>query len=370
MRLVAVSDVSVGFGSPQLPALVRSIRDTYVIAESVVIEPDEPDRKAAAAQFADFRLIRVHSVAHPHSATGRIEYITEASRIVQTLRPDVLILATTFTLPVLFHLRYRPHFVIYYQLEPVEPYGRFDMRMNRRIAELVDLVVYPEENRAAHDIRLFGDRRKPFEIVYNCAPYEGPAPRAPDARDPRLVYFGTVEEGRTFAEYFTDPRMRDVPLDVFGPITGPAAAETRWKMSQMDGQVRYLGNVDARTLAERRVSYAFSLVAWNPIDPAHWAAAPNKFFESIAAGVPPIAAPHPQCQMLVDRYGLGIVMNDWALDSFLDAIRRGLILLKTKMYADMVEQCRVAVSRELNWDTQFRKLTPHIDAALRERVSA
>src|SRR5438093_8204074 len=273
-----------GFGSPQIPALVRSMRERYRIDDIVIIEPDEPDRKAAAAQFADLRLMRIHSAAHPHSPIGRVEYVTQASHVIDELRPDILIVATTFALPVLFRLRRRPSFVLYYQLEPVEPYGRMDMRMNRGIAGMVDLVIYPEENRAARDIQLFGDREKPFAVMYNCAPYEGPPPIAPGKRESRLVYYGTVEEGRTFAEYFLDERMRDIPLDIFGRVTGPNARATRDALSTLAGHVRYLGNLDARTLAERRIAYAYSIVAWNPIDPAHWAAAPNKFFESIAAG--------------------------------------------------------------------------------------
>ena len=240
--------------------------------------------------------------------------------------------------------------------------------MNGLIADMVDLVIYPEENRAARDIQLFGDRGKPFTILYNCAPYEGPPPLPPTKRESRLVYYGTIEQGRTFAEYFTDGRMRDVPLDIFGNVTGANADAVRERLSRLDGQVRYLGNLDARALAERRVSYAFSLVAWNPIDPAHWAAAPNKFFESIASGVPPITAPHPQCRMLVERYRLGVVMDGWDLDSYLQAIQRARMLYTTNVYREMVENCGIAAQRELNWNAQFDKLTPHLDAALTTMV--
>lgn len=353
-----------GYGNPQVSALVRSLRARYHIDEAIIVEPDEPDRKARPDQFSDLRIIRIHSVEHPHSSAGRVEYVAQAAGFVDRLRPDVLVLSTTYTLPVLFRLSKRPALVIYYQLEPVEPYGMFDVRMNQRIANAIDIVIYPEENRAAHDIRLFGDRGKPFVIMYNCAPYEGPPALAGADRNGRIVYHGTVEEGRTFAEFFTDDRMRDTPLDIFGKITGPAADQTRRKLIRLDGQVRYLGNLDARALAERRVAYSFSLVAWNPVDSTHWAACPNKFFESIAAGVPPITAPHPQCRMLVERYRCGLVMDSWDLSAFLSAIDRALMLYPTRAYVQMVENCRIAAERELNWDAQFTKLVPHVDSVL------
>jgi glycosyltransferase involved in cell wall biosynthesis len=353
-----------GYGNPQLSAIVRSLRARYQIDDAIIVEPDEPDRKARPDQFADLRIVRIHSLEHPHSTAGRVEYIAQASGFVDRLRPDVLVLSTTYTLPVIFRLSQRPTLVIYYQLEPVEPYGRFDLEMNGRIADAIDVVIYPEENRAALDIRLFGDRSKPFVVMYNCAPYEGPQALAAADRNGRIVYHGTVEEGRTFAEFFTDDRMGGTPLDIFGRITGPAADNTRRKLVRLDGHVRYLGNLDARALAEQRVAYSFSLVAWNPIDASHWAACPNKFFESIAAGVPPIAAPHPQCRMLIERYRCGLVMDSWDLSSFLGAIERALMLYPTKVYSEMVENCRVAAERELNWDAQFAKLIPHVDSIL------
>jgi glycosyltransferase involved in cell wall biosynthesis len=267
-------------------------------------------------------------------------------------------------------MRRRPKVVLYYQLEPVEPYGHLDVKMNHEIGPLVDVIMYPEENRAAFDIQQFGDRGKPFVILYNCSSLPSDPPIGADDRNGRLIYHGTIEEGRTYAEYFLDDRMRNVPLDLFGRIGGPQADSTQRKLVRAQGQIRYLGTVDARALAQRRRAYAYSIVAWNPIDRYHLAACPNKFFESIAASVPPIVAPHPQCKMLVERYECGIVMDGWDIDAFLRAISQARSFFGTALYARMVDNCAIAARRELNWERQFDKVVPHVDRALGPRPVA
>ena len=89
-------------------------------------------------------------------------------------------------------------------------------------------------------------------------------------------------------------------------------------------------------------------------------AAPNKFFESIADGVPPIAAPHPQCKMMIDRYKCGILMRDWSEGEFFSALDQALRLYQTDSWYEMVSNCGTAVRQELNWDHQFEKLKVHL----------
>jgi glycosyltransferase involved in cell wall biosynthesis len=154
--------------------------------------------------------------------------------------------------------------------------------------------------------------------------------------------------------------MQSVPVDMFGLIEGPEKQESKAEFSKLFSSVRYYGCIDAEALANLRRFCSFSIVMWNPSEENQLYAAPNKFFESIAAGVPPITAPHPQCKMLVDRYKCGIVMDGWDFNSFYAAIQQALKIYGTEQYNIMVENCRKAFVQELNWEKQFEKVKPFL----------
>ncbi|MBM3450330.1 MAG: glycosyltransferase [Armatimonadetes bacterium] len=366
-RVVGVSDVSVGYGSPQIPAFIASVA-THYGGEGIVLEPDQIERAPRDGLFPAVDIERLATSFHPYSAIGRLEYNVAASRRVDALAPDVLVVFGEYCLPVLAKLRRRPRVVILYALELIT--YPFDIEVSRAVCASVDLMVFPEENRARLHADRCGHNQVPRVIVYNCAPHElerravAPAPAA--QRNGRIVYHGTIEHGRTYAEYFLDAKTQALPLDTYGVFGGPRAAETRAAFRDMTRNSRFLGYVDAARLAEIRRDYLFSIVMWNPDQENQYYAAPNKFFESIVSGVPPIAAPHPQCRMLLERYDCGLAMSDWSFGSFLSSLRRGLALAGSERYAELVRNCGQAVRAELNWATQFAKVAtwlPSLDGA-------
>ena len=99
---------------------------------------------------------------------------------------------------------------------------------------------------------------------------------------------------------------------------------------------------------------------WNPKTESQLYAAPNKLFESIGAGVPPLAAPHPQCKKIIDRYGCGLLLDDWSLDALLDGLERASRIYSTGKWDEMVAGCEEAFTGELNWERQFEKLRVHL----------
>lgn len=359
---MAVSDVSLGFGSPQIAAFLRSLQHFYgPAAEVILFEPDEPQKPSRQSFFPTVDIRRVSTAFHPHTGIGRVEYLTQVAPVVNRLHPDVLVLFCTYTLPVLFHLHSRPPFVIFYALESAALYGKFDIQMNRSIGSLVDLIIYPEENRAARDIAISGYRAIPFVTIYNCSDsHQSRTPLSPRDRNGRVLYQGTIDFERTHGSYYLNPKLQDLPIDLFGPITGSDGSDLEARLGSLSGQVRYRGFIDAATLSAFRPNYLFSIVIWNPINENTLYACPNKFFESIADGVPPITAPHPQCDELVRRYGCGIVMADWTFESFLQAIEDGLRMRGSDLYEEMVSNCQRATMQELNWNAQFDRIKPFL----------
>lgn len=358
--VAGVSDVVFGYGSPQISSLLCAVARHYQAGQTVLLEPStttQPPANRLASVSCPLTIKTVGTRCDPHKRTaGRIEYAYRAARHINALRPEIVVIFCTYSLPALFKLRYRPALTIYHSLETITAYGAFDTRMNRYLSGLVDLIIFPEENRAVSDTRRCGFHGIPKVIMYNVSDDRGQA-RAPlpsRLRNGRILCAGTIDRERTFARWFHDAQMRGVPLDLCGKIGG-------WKdpmqfTKALPDSTNYLGFLDGPTCREMLRDYAYSVVVWNPVDENTLFAAPNKLFESISAGVPPICAPHPQCRLLLDRYQCGILMKDWTFLSFHQAIQRGLSLLGTSAYDRMVSNCSDAVEEELNWDAQWRKV--------------
>jgi len=355
-RVVCVSDVNIGYGSPQIPKLVEFLSQNYD-AEAIILEPDEPLKPRNQDFSTNYALRTIPLSSHPHTHRGRKEFIKKAVEVVQQLRPDVLVVCATYSLPVIFQINFRPKFVIYYYLESVVTYGRNDIKMNKKIDHLVDLIIFTEENRAVKFGEMCGFQNIPFCIVYNCVNDLNNDIVPTEKRNGRIIYQGTIRKD-TAIDYYFNKKTQSIPIDLYGNID---RSKYKKKLFSLQDNVKYNGYVDSEKLLQLRKFYIYSIVMWLPVSENNLYASPNKFFESIASGVPPITAPHPQCKMLVNRYSCGIVMKDWDFDSFFEAIKLGIQYYQDKKeYEKMVTNCLIAVKEELNWESQMTKLTPHL----------
>jgi len=363
--VAAVSDVALGFGSPQLPSIMLSLLEKYG-GDGVIFEPDVDGRRPRRSFGPHCHVQRLYTMVNPYDGPGRIEYILRAADEINRLRPDVLVLLCTFTLPVLFRLNYRPKKVIYWSNESIAFYGPDEFEMNSALADKIDLVLFPEENRARLDGAAAGLLDKPTVVVYNVADKLHPPkpPLPPSARRKRILYAGTVSRERTRAHYLLNSDVSAMPIDVYGPIDQGETRSLTQEFYSRDSAagVSYKGVLTGPDLAEIRREYAYSIVMWAPINDNQRYAAPNKFFEAIADGLPPIAAPHPQCETIIRRYNCGVLMRDWTFDAFKSALDRALSMFGTDAYAELVANCRRAYETELNWNHAFAAIERHLDA--------
>jgi hypothetical protein len=359
MRIGCVSDVCLGYGSPQIPLLIGSLAEHYG-ADAFVVEPDRPEVAACHERFPGLNIQRATNAFPPYTEAGRVDYILRAAEIIDRYAPDVLVVCCTYSLPVLFKIRRRPRFVIYQSLESIPGYGSFDTEMNRHIEGMVDLIIFPEENRAARDTVRCGFQGIPKVLLYNCPVAANGVPGWAPARNGRILSCGTIHRERTYAEYYTRPEMQSLPIDLYGPIEADSEDDRRKFLAALPGQIRYQGYVDGGQLTAIRKAYAYSIVIWNPSNENQLYAAPNKLFESIADGVPPIAAPHPQCKMLIERYGCGLLMPNWSFEAFQSTLAEALRIYNTDRWREMVSNCERAIHQELNWNCQFEKLKTHL----------
>lgn len=362
MKVACLSNISVGYGTPQIVHLTQSLARYAGDARPLLIENDQPERPARHGQYPEIDIRRVPSPHHPYSRLGAVRYLNTASEMLDAHRPDILLLPSTYSLPALWLMKHRPRFVIYYVLEMPDAFGftRDEHRLNRYSTDRIDLAIYPEPNRAKIHIDTFGLHHVPGLILFNAPPRDDLTPLPTTQRNGRLLYQGTIHEELTRGDFFLDEVVQGLPIDLYGIVD---SRDDKFRDGLMKGRrgVRYKGYLDSVALRACRRHYAFSIVYWNPINDNQKYACPNKFFESIADGVPPITAPHPQCRMLTEQYQLGLVMDDWSQESFTRALEQAVEMIGTPRYERMVRNCREAFDRELNWDTQFEKVARMLD---------
>lgn len=362
MHIVGVSDVTLGFGSSQILEFMKYLSGYYKSTKTTIIEPDQTDIFTTGKLFGSIDIHRIATYVHVYSRAGRMEYIIKASKTIDKLKPDVLVIFTTFCLPVLYNISHRPKYVIYYSLESISAYWDIDIEMNAHINSKVDLIIFPEENRAAKFFELCGVSGIPVCMVYNCTNSDDINHIIPiKERNGRIIHQGRLKED-TGLEFFLQEKIQSLPIDLYGIIESQdkdreAIME---RLTALVNNMRYKGSVVHSALSEIRKYYSYSIVFWNPTSENTLYACPNKFFESIADGIPPVSSPHPQCKLLIKRYKCGLLMGDWSFSSYYETLKEALDIYGTQRYDEMVENCKKAVIKELNWSKQMEKVRKYL----------
>lgn len=355
MKIVGISDTVLGYGSPQVQKFMAALA-THHGTRALVLEPQNPEREPKHELCPEIDIETIDVKCQPYAwPVGRQEYVRKLGKRIDELEPDILVIFCTFCIPALMHMKYRPKKIIYYCIESIVQYGAADVWLNIKYGHLFDAIVFPERNRAAKDSERCLLMDRPSVVMLNCVnSISQPEPvLPPDQRNGRILSQGSIGFKLTFADYFINTSAAHCPIDMYGPISGSEA----WKelIRNLDGNVRYKGVVDGKTLAEVRRNYAWGLVTWNPAIENNLYACANKFFEYIASGVPAITAPHPQHVQIIKRFGCGIIMPDWTFESFLWSLGEASRIAQSERYPEYVEACARAIKEELNFEHQFNR---------------
>jgi hypothetical protein len=364
LRTLVVSDVSLGYGTPQILRLANSVAGHYG-GEVLVVEPDQPERPRIAdlQTPSNVRIERLYTSHTPYWGEGLIEFILATNRLVESYSPDLFIGAAHIGMRVCATAALRQDAVkVFYCLEDTGvPW--LDDCIIPRASEMWDLVIFPEENRAMrYSAELQLKPSTHVAIMYNANEPRMVLPVG--QRNGRLFYGGLVHKESTLARYF--PETPDVPIDVFGNIVGyDTTLDYVKRLNPPDGP-RYGGYLKADdSFFKSLASYCYSIVGWVPLRYDYHYAAPNKFFDAVACGVPPICAPHPQCVDLIGKWNCGLLMEDWSLESFRRTSEAAIEAIGSDFHLELVENCRRAMRQELSWDCQFNKLVPLLDRLLK-----
>lgn len=356
-----VADTVLGYGSTQILIVTKGLAK-IIGGDHRIFQPFVPNRKFIDLSNEGYCIDTVTTVEHPWSWIGRMQYLRRVAKSINAYRPDVLVLPNYNMIPIIDLLDYQPSKIIHLVLEDMEQFGesywaQHIIRKIKQYVQKIDLWVFPEKNRAIHDCRVLGVPFNRVCLFYNVTTVARPYLPA-NERNGRIVYAGSVDFKRTVAHFLSSPSIASQAIDVFGNLSGSDEQKQDFLAATRlpQNQLRYFGEIPADTLANQLPHYTYSLVYWFPTNWALRNAAPNKFFQAVASGVPVISAPHPQCVSLIKRYGCGISLKDWEYGTFVSGLKTAVRKIGSNEYSDMVAGCKEAYLKELNFDCQLQKI--------------
>jgi len=368
-KIVGIADASLGYGSPELPALMHSLC-LHFDADGILIEPDELSRPPVAKHpELKFELTRIKSDYEDHTPLWHAQYLDGAYDLLAKHEPDIVVLWGGVILGGMHRLKKQPKLLIYHACELISSLSERVIDAHKVILDRVDLIITPEIERFIVDMNCVGVYPQNVTCIYNVADVDFPRPPAHkpySERNGRFIWYGTLHRRAAFANYFYDPMVREFEFDIYGRITDPEA-ELVEAAIRGASNIRYYGLAASQDLNRQRQNNIFSLVWWNPeLSAGHYYLSPNRFFTSLQAGLPIICGPHPQCEDLINRYGCGLVMPDWSLPAFKRTLGEAMEIYRSSDYKIFVDNCQIASADALNWEAQFErimtKLAPIIES--------
>lgn len=366
--ILVVSDEPLGMGSPQIMSFAVSVAE-HANTKATIVCTKATDKLAVAVSHPSIEVID-SGITFQERRT----FIAFVAKLLRSMKPDILVFFSNLALPALFDYHHRPRLTINYVLESY--YLSDDLissegTLVRTLQDRIDLFILPEQNRAAQFVKLGKIDAPRLRVLYNCKRYDQAPARLPASERNGLL----IHQGSIFAD--EEPWLylyrgeREFAIDIYGIFRGrtwsPTFGDKFDLMCKSSSSTRYLGKVGDKELDDIRPKYSYLLAYWHPNNPAQLYACPNKFFEAVASGVPPLASPNPQMRELIERYDCGILLQDWTYEAFLDAYDYAMDIRGTERYESLVANCLSAYEAELNWERQFRKLVPVLDEALGKR---
>ncbi len=358
---ICVSDISLGFGSPQIMYFVKSIKKHLNLDNIKIYEPDQNERPIEHRNTNSINIERIYTEFPIYLLEGLLAYLPSVLDRLNFHKPQVIILSSPKLMMVIPFLKYKPKYIVCLMLESLEfllenlsAWKKIILISALKIIKnKVDLFIFPEENRAILDTNIINIDPSKIKIVYNAANKKNlTLDDCLKNRKKIILYSGSISED-SFLNYMLEYNSSNVIIELFGIFEGKNKNKNKKNFYNYNHNLIYSGYLSAMQLNERRKQYAYSICMWRPTDNHLLYAAPNKFFESIADGVVPIVAPHPQCKLIILKYKCGILLKDWSYQSFKEALDYANAIYGTDTYYELVKNCLQASNEEVNWEHQF-----------------
>ncbi len=201
-------------------------------------------------------------------------------------------------------------------------------------------------------------------ILYNC-PYFHPWKKTSKLRDryniqPEdkiVLYFGAVFVDRGVelliesSQYF----LPGTKLVLLGPASDDYRPRLEGKIAALPNpdRVIWAGYIPMKEVPDYLMSADISTVPYNILSSAY-DTLPNKFFETMMAGLPIVTSNLPAMKRVIEETNCGMLVKKTTPETFAEAINT--IISDTNLMKRMGANSRRAAEKKYNWENQSKKI--------------
>lgn len=173
-----------------------------------------------------------------------------------------------------------------------------------------------------------------------------------------LIYQGVVVKGRGLSKIIELLPKKDLlHFIILGEGEFRSELENFAQKLGVASRVIFAGTVTQDELLLYTAGADIGCTLIENISKSYYYALPNKLFEYVAAGIPVLASNLPQMKKIINEYGVGKYVNPDDPDDILKALE----YLCDPQIREQIKCNSVKASKELNWNTEFSKVSHHFD---------
>jgi glycosyltransferase involved in cell wall biosynthesis len=345
--IIGLSPEPSGYGSPQQTQLMQSLSE-LLNYNSLLVVPNAPFSRSHEAKNE----LTFHGEYHPWSFQGALERARFTKKLINS-DTRVLVLVNPASLLVLPMLKSKPH-VVYLGLEPFLDHGAEFQMVFQKYAKYIDTFLYPNFARAkleADSVYIDPDR---MFIVRNANPLNEQSPNPLLDRQTDFLYSGNLDANK-------------VDIDALVKFSSVGLTKVIGNLEDSSIDLKgadFQGLLSNEEVLKETQLAKFSLTLWKPNSFGRLNAAPNKIYNSLAAGTPIISFPYPEASEIVARYGCGILSSDFTTEGILEAGEMALKQIALGNWPEMSRAAFRAHQVEYNWEYQIKPVTSFVRNSL------
>ncbi|MGC9019573.1 MAG: glycosyltransferase family 4 protein [Candidatus Bipolaricaulaceae bacterium] len=223
-------------------------------------------------------------------------------------------------------------------------------KIDLKVMGWVDGVILADEARVD---QIRGASPKYLAFIYNSPAIDGPLPLPPEPPPLRIAYVGLLQVERGILQVVELLRQHpEWHLD----LAGFGGDEELIKREIADlPNVRYHGRVPYGKAIELMAEVHVLFATYDPSIPNHRYSSANKLFEAMAIGRPIVVARGTGMDRLVERYGLGFVVEYGRLDELERAFNR-VASWNQEERRNFAHKVRGIYEAEFSWEKMKREL--------------